>query len=113
MEEPIHPLEIVTGQLRGFVTGAIEIAPGLVAAAAVLVLTGLPVQVFAREFGESSIDFVVRWWTESTPIGEHRSRDEVVAAIKAALDGAGIEIPFPYRTLTFGTPLSLDNAPDT
>lgn len=30
-----------------------------------------------------------------------RSRAEVVTAAKSALDGAGIEIPFPYRTLTF------------
>jgi small conductance mechanosensitive channel len=29
------------------------------------------------------------------------SRDEVVEAVKSALDKAGIEIPFPYRTLTF------------
>ena len=51
---------------------------------------------------------MVRWWTGSTPIEEHRSRDEAVAAIKAALDAAGIEIPFPYRTLTFKQPLALE-----
>jgi len=63
-----------------------------------------PVEVFAREFGASSIDFLVRWWAGSTPIEEHRSRDKAVAAIKLALDTAGIEIPFPYRTLTFKEP---------
>ena len=68
-----------------------------------------PVQVFACEFNSSSVDFMVRWWTESTPIGEHRSRDEAVAAIKAALDDAGIEIPFPYRTLTFKEPLEIED----
>jgi small conductance mechanosensitive channel len=30
-----------------------------------------------------------------------------VAAIKRALDDAGIEIPFPHRTLTFKEPLHL------
>ncbi|WP_424932791.1 mechanosensitive ion channel family protein [Amaricoccus macauensis] len=65
------------------------------------------VEVFAREFNASSIDFVVRWWTGSTPIEEHRSRDIVVSAIKTALDEAGIEIPFPYRTLTFKEPLHM------
>lgn len=65
------------------------------------------IDVFATEFGSSSIDFTVRWWTDSAPIDEHRSRDEVVAAIKSALDSAGIEIPFPYRTLTFRDPLRL------
>jgi small-conductance mechanosensitive channel len=39
-----------------------------------------------------------------------RSRDQVVAAIKRALDEAGIEIPFPYRTLTFKEPLALARA---
>ena len=66
------------------------------------------VDVFAREFNASSIDFMVRWWTGSTPIDEHRSRDEVVAAIKSALDAAEIEIPFPHRTLTFKEPPRLD-----
>jgi small-conductance mechanosensitive channel len=69
------------------------------------------IDVFAREFNSSSMDFLVRWWTGSTPIEEHRSRDEVAAAIKAALDRAGIEIPFPYRTLTFKEPLRVDHDP--
>ncbi len=69
--------------------------------------TAQPIEVFAREFNSSSMDFLVRWWTGSTPIAEHRSRDEVATAIKAALDRAGIEIPFPYRTLTFKEPLRI------
>ncbi len=60
-----------------------------------------PIQVFAKNFGSSSIDFEVAWWTKSAPVDIRRSRDEVVAAIKSALDAAGIEIPFPYRTLVF------------
>ena len=66
-----------------------------------------PVEVFAKEFGDSSINFLVRWWAGSKPVEMHRSRDEVVRAIKRALDDAGMEIPFPYRTLTFKEPLSL------
>ena len=79
------------------------------AVAALPTVADRPVQVFARGFGSSSIDFTVRWWTASAPIAEHRSRDEVVAAIKKALDAAGIEIPFPYRTLTFKHPLELND----
>lgn len=60
-----------------------------------------PVQVFAREFNSSSVDFEIRWWSGSTPLEEHQSRDQVIEAVKKALDDAGIEIPFPYRTLTF------------
>lgn len=65
------------------------------------------VEVFAQAFGASSIDFEVTWWTGSRPIDIRRSRDEVIAAVKRALDDAGIEIPFPYRTLTFKEPLNI------
>lgn len=66
-----------------------------------IVDTSKPVQVFAREFNSSSVDFTIRWWAESAPLDMHESRDKVVRAIKSALDDEGIEIPFPYRTLTF------------
>ena len=65
------------------------------------------VEIFAQGFGASSIDFEVTWWTGSRPLEIRRSRDEVVAAVKRALDDAGIEIPFPYRTLTFKEPIGL------
>ena len=71
-----------------------------------------PVQVFAQEFGESSVNFEVAWWTGPRPVDIRRSRDEVVESIKRALDGAGIEIPFPYRTLTFKGPLETALARD-
>lgn len=58
-------------------------------------------EVLATAFGASSIDFDVIWWCNAKPIDERRSRDQVVEAIKKALDDAGIEIPYPYRTLTF------------
>jgi small-conductance mechanosensitive channel len=70
------------------------------------------VEVYAREFNSSSLDFTVRWWANSRPIDMHKSRDIVVTAIKKALDEAGIEIPFPYRTLTFKEPLPLSNHND-
>jgi small-conductance mechanosensitive channel len=58
-------------------------------------------EVLATAFGASSIDFDVIWWSDSKPIQMRRSRDQVIEAIKKALDDAGIEIPYPYRTLTF------------
>jgi small-conductance mechanosensitive channel len=63
------------------------------------------VQVFAQGFGDASIDFEVTWWTGSSPLEIRQSRDQVVAAVKAALDAAGVEIPYPYRVLTFGGPV--------
>jgi small-conductance mechanosensitive channel len=68
------------------------------------------VQIFATEFASSSINFEVTWWTGSTPLAVRASRDEVVAAVKRALDDAGIEIPFPYRTLTFKEPLPISGS---
>ena len=69
-----------------------------------LVASDKAVEVYAHRFGSSSIDFEVTWWAGSTPLAERKSRDQVVAAIKRDLDEAGIEIPFPYRTLTFKSP---------
>ena len=57
------------------------------------------VQVFAHGFGASSVDFEVAWWTGSRPLDIRTSRDQVVRAIKRALDEADIEIPFPQRTV--------------
>ena len=66
------------------------------------------VEIFANEFADSSINFEIAWWTGSAPVEIRRSRDEVVEAVKKALDDASIEIPFPYTTLTFKEPLSVD-----
>lgn len=69
---------------------------------------GKPIEIFAQEFGASSINFEVTWWTKSKPVDVRTSRDEVVASVKRALDDAGIEIPFPYRTMTFKEPLRIE-----
>ncbi|WP_324827343.1 mechanosensitive ion channel family protein [Qipengyuania zhejiangensis] len=65
----------------------------------VLVTKG--VDIFAQEFNSSSVDFLVRWWAGSTPRAGWESKDKVIRAVKAALDEANIEIPFPYVTHTF------------
>lgn len=67
--------------------------------------TDRDIEIFAQEFGDSSVNFEVTWWTGNTPLDIRRSRDEVVAAVKRKLDDVEIEIPFPYRTLTFKEPL--------
>ena len=65
------------------------------------VLASKGIDIFAQEFNSSSVDFLVRWWAGSSPRSGWESKDKVVRAIKAALDNAGIEIPFPYVTHTF------------
>lgn len=69
---------------------------------------GEPVEVYPKAFGSSSVDIDVAWWTSSRPGDIRRSRGEVVTAIKRELDEAGIEIPFPYRTLTFAEPVKVE-----
>ena len=58
-------------------------------------------EVLVQGFGESSIDLVVRFWHGPTIAEMWRTRSAVAMAAKAALDGAGIEIPFPQRTLSW------------
>ena len=65
------------------------------------VLASKGVDIFAQEFNSSSVDFLVRWWAGSAPRNAWESKDKVIRAIKAALDEAEIEIPFPYITHTF------------
>ncbi|MDQ8186154.1 mechanosensitive ion channel family protein [Pelagicoccus sp. SDUM812002] len=60
-----------------------------------------PIDIFLTGFGSSSMDYDVTWWTGAKPRQQRESRDEVVEAVKRGLDEAGIEIPYPYRTLTF------------
>ncbi len=70
------------------------------------------VEFMYGEFGDSSINFVVRFWTDVT-----RNRDILVAknkaiiAIKKAYDKNGINIPFPIRTIDFTNKLSINEPP--
>jgi small-conductance mechanosensitive channel len=58
-------------------------------------------EIYPAAFGSSSIDIEVSWWTSAIPANIRKSRAEVVAAVKRALDEAGIDIPFPNRTISF------------
>ncbi len=71
------------------------------------------IDIFAFEFGDSSINFRVRWWAGSKPLAMHQTRDTVVRSVKRALDNAGIEIPFPYITHTFKEPVPLARSADS
>ena len=62
---------------------------------------GKPIEIFAQEFGASSVDFLVRFWCQSKPRDIWETKSDAIRAIKRALDDAGIEIPFPYVTHTF------------
>ncbi len=62
-----------------------------------------PVEVFFGEFGDSSINFTLRFWQNITSQRDYlAAKDKAVRAIKKAFDREGITIPFPIRTLDFG-----------
>jgi small-conductance mechanosensitive channel len=86
-------------QAEKVIRRAVEAVPGL--------LEGKSVDIYAQEFGASSVDFLVRWWIDASEHDYLGVKAEVVFAIKRALDEAGIEIPFPYVTHTFKEPVPL------
>lgn len=61
------------------------------------------VELFFKEFGNSSINYEIRFWIKET-----NAKDELLAkhiavkAIKKAYNENNINIPFPIRTLDFG-----------
>jgi small conductance mechanosensitive channel len=61
-----------------------------------------PVEMFYEEFAESSIDFTLRFWIPFQSQKDYlAARSDAIIAIKKAFDEAGIQIPFPTRTLDF------------
>ncbi len=62
-----------------------------------------PVEFFYEGYGDSSINFVVRFWlSDISQKSMLNAQSEAVIAIKKAFDREDIMIPFPIRTLDFG-----------
>jgi len=56
--------------------------------------------VIATGFGDSTIDLTVRWFIDDgTQANKVASIHEVIVEMKKGLDGAGVNMPFPIRTL--------------
>lgn len=78
-------------------TEAVETVDGLVA--------DRGVDFFYEEFGGSSINFVVRFWIDSSAQGSFlQARSDAVEAIKTEFDAAGFSIPYPIRTIDLPMP---------
>ena len=58
-------------------------------------------EVYLTGFGDSSIDFDVRFWHEPSIATFWRTRHEVAENVERALADAEITIPFPQRTLWY------------
>jgi small-conductance mechanosensitive channel len=52
-------------------------------------------------FGDSSLNFAVRYWTLPQQKQVRQVKTRAIVAIKKACDRAGINIPYPIRTLYF------------
>ncbi len=63
------------------------------------------VELFFNEFGDSSINYTLRFWLSDRKSGQAdflEAQSEAIIAIKRAYDENDIMIPFPIRTLDFG-----------
>ncbi|MEP2770634.1 MAG: mechanosensitive ion channel family protein [Fulvivirga sp.] len=82
-------------QVKEIATEAIKKIPNL--------LDGKEVEFFYSNFGDSSINFVVRYWIKYNAHADFlNAQSEGVMFLKEAFDAKGITIPFPIRTLDFG-----------
>ena len=65
--------------------------------------TSKDVDLYYEEFGDSSINFVIRFWVVFSKQTDFlKARSDAIKRIKGAFDEHGITIPFPIRTLDFG-----------
>lgn len=73
---------------------------------------GRDIDVLFTSFGGSSIDLVARFWVDYVSQREFLvARSDAIKAIAAAYDEAGIDIPFPIRTLRIPSAVG-SNDPD-
>jgi small-conductance mechanosensitive channel len=56
---------------------------------------------WVHEFGDSSVQFTLLFWHSSDP---WRARSDVAVSVKAALDEAGMAMPFPQRDVWVRAP---------
>jgi len=70
---------------------------------------GEEVEFFYQEFGDSSINFIVRFWVNAVKNKQNlQAQSDAVLAIKKVFDANDINIPFPIRTLEFNNRLQMD-----
>ncbi|MFK7937638.1 MAG: mechanosensitive ion channel family protein [Saprospiraceae bacterium] len=62
-----------------------------------------PIDFYYTEFGDSSINFTIRFWLSDSRQSDFLvARSSAIVALKNAFDQQDISIPFPIRTLDFG-----------
>lgn len=67
------------------------------------------VEFMYQEFGDSSINFVVRFWTDVSNIRDVlMAKNKAIITLKKAFDKNNVNIPFPIRTIDFKNNLSVN-----
>lgn len=72
-----------------------------------LVDEGLFLQV--NNLGDSSVDFLCRAWVNADDYFQYQA--DIKRQVKEALDGAGVDIPFPTRTIVQAKPDGVETPP--
>ncbi len=71
------------------------------------------VEFMYQEFGDSSINFVVRFWTDVSSIRDVlMAKNKAIITLKKAFDKNDVNIPFPIRTIDFKNNLSVNKLGD-
>lgn len=66
-------------------------------------LPGEQIEFYFTEFGDSSINYQLRFWTKvANQVDVYKAQHQAILAIKSAYNTHDINIPFPIRTLDFG-----------
>jgi small-conductance mechanosensitive channel len=69
--------------------------------------SGKPPVCWLTEFGESSLDFLLRFWIDDPQQGLTNVRGQVLLAVWDSFKQHGIQIPFPHREIIMKTPVDL------
>lgn len=77
-----------------------------------LICTDPAPEVLVSELADSSVNLTLRFWTATENYWEVYWR--IKAGLKHTIESAGLNIPFPQRSISFSSPLpvSLSSAPD-
>jgi len=97
-------IEIACGVAYGDDLEAVkEIAKQAIEESGLDIKETFPIEVYFTEFGDSSINFKLRFWKNITKQADYlAAKDQAIIALKKAFDKNNITIPFPIRTLDFG-----------
>ena len=88
----------------------VDIAVAAAASVDRVVANYRPPVCWMTEFGDSSINFLLRFWIEDPQQGLTNIRGQVMMALWDAFKENDIKIPFPHREVIMRTPVTVQSA---